>query len=228
MQFGPAEVVGLDDLAEGGLHDRRATEEDPPDPLHHDHLIGERRHVGASGRAASEHHRELRQAHRRQSRLSVERPAEVILVGEDLVLQGQEGPAGVDQIDDAEAVLLGDLLSAHMLLDRDRHQGAALDGGVVGDEDVRRALDDTDAGDDPASGHLVAVLAPPRQGGELEERGVLVGDHVDPVAHHDFAAGEVPLDGALATRAAVDGPAHPLAQGVDEFEVGVAVGGEGR
>src|SRR6056300_1575017 len=103
-----------------------------------------------------------------------------------------------------------------MLLDRDRHEGAALNGGVVRDEHIGHAMDDPDTGDDAAAGYLVSVLTPSGQGRELEERGVLVGDHVDAVAHHDLAAGQVTLDGTFTTGPTVDHQAHALAQGVDE------------
>ena len=86
MEFGAAEIVGLDDLAERRLHDRRATEEDATDALHHDHLVAERRDVGAAGSAAAEHDRKLGEAFRRQAGLAVEAAAEVILVGKDFVL----------------------------------------------------------------------------------------------------------------------------------------------
>ena len=59
MEFGAAEIVGLDDLAERRLHDRRAAEEDATDALHHDHLVAERRDVGTTGGAAAEHDRKL-------------------------------------------------------------------------------------------------------------------------------------------------------------------------
>jgi hypothetical protein len=57
--------------------------------------------------------------------------AEVVAVGEDLVLVGQVGAAGVDQVDAGQAVLRSDLLRAQVLLDREREVAAALDGGVV-------------------------------------------------------------------------------------------------
>ena len=77
----------------------------------------------------------------RHPRLVEEDAAEVVAVGEDLVLQRQEGAAGVDEVDAREAVLLGDLLGAQVLLDRERVVGAALHGGVVGDDDALAALD---------------------------------------------------------------------------------------
>ena len=220
MEFGAAEVVGLDDLAEGRLHDRRSAEEDPADALDHDHLVAQRRDVGATGGAAAEHDRQLGEPLGREAGLAVEAAAEVVLVGEDLVLQRKERAARVDEIDHAEAVLLGDLLGSHVLLDRDRHERAALDGGVVGDEHPRHPVHDADPGDDAAAGHLVAVLAEAGQGRELEEGGVVVGDHVDAVPHHHLAARQVAFDRPLPTPATVDGDLLAFAKRRHQLLVG--------
>ena len=71
---------------------------------------------------------------RRHRRLVEEDPPEVLAVGEDVVLQRQERAAGVDQVDARQPVVERDLLRAQVLLDRHRVVGAALDGGVVGDD----------------------------------------------------------------------------------------------
>ena len=75
-----------------------------------------------------------------------------------------------------------------MFLDRNGNERAALHRRVVGDEHPRNAVDEADAGDDPASGNLVAVLAEARQGRELEECRVVIGDHVDAIPHQNLAA----------------------------------------
>ncbi len=79
----------------------------------------------------------------RHRRLVEEDPAEVLAVGEDLVLQRQERAAGVDEVDARQPVLQRDLLRAQVLLDRHRVVGAALDGGVVGDDDAAPAVHDS-------------------------------------------------------------------------------------
>ena len=70
----------------------------------------------------------------RHARLVEEDAAEVIAIGEHLGLQRQERAAGVDEVDAGQAILQRDLLRADVLLDRDRIVGAALDRGVVGDD----------------------------------------------------------------------------------------------
>ena len=67
-------------------------------------------------------------------RLVEEDAAEMVAVGEDLGLVRQVRAAAVDQIDARQPVLLGDLLRAQMLLDRQRIVGAAFDRRVVADD----------------------------------------------------------------------------------------------
>ena len=148
VHVGAAEFLGGDDLAGRGLHQRRAAEEDRALLAHDDRS------------------RRTSPAHRRRPpcsepmttaicgmpgadmlRLIVEDAAEMIAVGKDLVLQRQEGAAGIDQIDAGQAVLARDLLRAQMLLHRHRIVGAALDGRVVGDDHALAAGDAADAGD---------------------------------------------------------------------------------
>ena len=89
-----------------------------------------------------------------------EDPAEVLLVGEHVVLHRQERAAGVDEVDARQLVGAGDLLRAQVLLDRDRVVGAALDGGVVGHDHAVAALDPADAGDDAGAGYGVSSPLP--------------------------------------------------------------------
>ena len=148
-----------------------------------------------------------------------EDPAEVLAVGEHLVLHRQERAAGVDEVDARQPVVGGDLLRAQVLLDRDRVVGAALDGRVVGDDHALAAADPADAGDDAGAGHGVAavrVAVHPGRGqrAELEERAAGVEQPVDPVADQQLAAVGVLRPGGLAAAPADDG--QPLAQLVDE------------
>ncbi len=60
----------------------------------------------------------------------------MIAVGKHLILAWQMGAAAIDQINARQIVLLRDFLGAKMLLDGQRIIGAALDGGVIGDNDA--------------------------------------------------------------------------------------------
>ena len=113
-----AERLGVDALAGRGLHQRRAAEEDRALLAHDDRLVAHRRHVGAARRARAHHDRELRDAARRHLRLVVEDAAEVLAVGEHVVLPRQERAARVDQVDARQAVLERDVLRAQVLAAR--------------------------------------------------------------------------------------------------------------
>ena len=136
MDGGPAELLGRDHLAGRSLDQRRAAQEDGARAADDDRLVAHGRHVGAAGRAGAHDQGDLRDAGRAHARLVVEDAAEVVAVGEDLVLERQEGAARVDEVEAGEAVLERDLLRAEVLLDGHRVVGAALDRGVVGDDDA--------------------------------------------------------------------------------------------
>ena len=144
-----------------------------------------------------EHGGDLRNALGAQVGLVEEDAAEVLAVGEHLVLPRQEGAAGVDEVDARQPVLCSDLLGAQVLLDRHRVVGAALDGRVVGDDHAFAAGDPADAGDHPRAGAFVVVHAVGGQRRQLEERAARVEQPVDPVAGQQLAAADVAFAGAL-------------------------------
>jgi len=197
---------------------------EPPalDPADLYGLVGHRRDVRATGGAAAEDSSDLGDAHRAHRRLVVEDPAEVLAVGEDLVLPRQEGTAAVDEVDAGQPVVQRHLLRAQVLLDRHGVVGAALDGGVVGDDDALAAGHPADAGDDARARGLVVVHPGGGQGGQLEERAARVEQRVDAVARQQLAAGDVPL--AALRRAAEPDGVEPLPQvgGEPAVDLGVA------
>ena len=97
-----------------------------------------------------------------------------------------------------QPVLLGDLLRAQVLLDRQREVGAALHRRVVGDDHALAALDHPDARDDACGGRLALVDVPGGQRGQLEEGGVGVDQQVDALPGGELAARPVPLHRFLA------------------------------
>ncbi len=123
--------------------------------------------------------------------------AEVLAVGEHLVLQRQERAAGVDERDHRQAVLEGDLLRAEVLLHRHRVVGAALDGGVVADDHHVAALDEADARDEPGAGGVAVVQVVRGQRCDLEERAAVVEQALDALAREQLATGDVALAGCL-------------------------------
>ena len=210
-----AELLGGDDLAGRRLHQRRAAEEDRALVAHDHRLVAHRRHVGAACGARAHHAGDLRDPLRREVRLVEEDPAEVLAVGEDLVLHRQERAAGVDEVEAGQPVLQRDGLRPQVLLDRHRVVGAALDRRVVGDHDALAAHHPADAGDDAGARHGVVVpSAPyiPKAASGLSSRNGLpwVEQPVDPVADQELAAVGVLAPRRLAATTSYDG--QPLAQ----------------
>ena len=113
------------------------------------------------------------------------------LVGKNLVLQRQERAAGIDEIDAGQMVLARDVLGAQMLLHRHRIVGAALDGGIVGDDHAFAVADAPDPGDQARGMHVAAVEAVGRKRRELEKRRAGVDEEIDPLARKELAARDV-------------------------------------
>ncbi len=88
MQVAATEFFGRDDLAGRGLHQRRAAEEDGALVADDHGLVTHRGYVGATGGARAEDRRDLRDPLRAHRRLVVEDAAEMLAIGEDLVLPG--------------------------------------------------------------------------------------------------------------------------------------------
>ena len=177
-------------------------------------LVGHRGDVRAAGGARPHDRGDLRDAGGRQVGLVEEDPAEVVAVGEDLVLHRQERAAGVDEIDARQPVGGSHLLRAQVLLHGHRVVGAALDGRVVGDHDALAPADPADAGDDAGRRNRVVVHPDGGERRQLEERRARVEQPVDPVADEQLAAGGVLGAGRLRTTLAHDG--QPRAQLVDQ------------
>jgi hypothetical protein len=130
----------------------------------------------------------LRDALGRHAGLVEEDAPEVIAVGEHLRLQGQERAARIHEVDAGEPVLQGHLLSAHVLLHRQRVVGAAFHRGVVGHNHHVAARDSPDARDDARRGRLVFVQAVGRQRRQFEECRAGIDELLDALAH-----GKLPL-----------------------------------
>ncbi len=194
MDVRAAELLRGHLLAGRRLHERRTAEEDRPVALDDHGLVAHRRDVGAAGGARAHDERDLRDALCGHARLVEEDAAEMVAVREDLVLHGQERPARVDEVEARQAVLLGDLLRAQVLLDRERVVRAALDRRVVRDDQALAALDDADAGDDPRRGRVAAVEVPGGERVQLEEGRAGVEQAVDALAREELPARAVLLD----------------------------------
>ena len=188
VHVGAAQLLGADDLAGGGLDQRRPGEEDRALLAHDDRLVRHRRHVGAARRARAHHDRDLRDAFGRHRRLVVENAAEMIAVRENVGLVRQVGAARIDQVDARQPVVARDLLCAQVLLHRHRVVGAALDRRVVADDHALAPRHAADAGDDARRGDRVVVHPVRGELRQLEERRAGIEQRAHPLARQQLAA----------------------------------------
>jgi hypothetical protein len=170
VNLGAAELLRTHFLAGRGLHERRAAEEDRAGAADDHGLVAHRGDVCTPGGARAHHDRDLRYPPRGHAGLVVEDAAEVIAVGKDLVLHGKERSARVDEVEARKVVLLGHLLCAEVLLDRERVVRAALDRCVIRHDDAFDPLDDADSRDDSGAGRVASVELPGRERVQLEKR----------------------------------------------------------
>ncbi len=220
-----AEFLRRDDLADRGLHQRRAAQEDGALVADDHGLVAHRGDVGAAGGAGAHHGGDLRDLRRGHLGLVEEDPAEVLLVREDLVLLGQEGPARVHEVDAGQPVLEGDFLGPEVLLHRHRVVGAALDRGVVGNDQHLAAVDQADPGDHARAGRIVVVHAVGGQRRDLQERAAVIEQLVDAFAREEFAAGHMAFPGLFRPAQGCRGEAFLQLAG--QPQLGLAVRGEG-
>ena len=166
-------VVAL--LARGHLHQRWPAEEHFRALFDHYDVVAHPGDVGAAGGRVAEHQRDRRDRLRRLASQVTEATA---TRDEDLALRREIRAAGLDQVDDGQPVLLGDLCATPALLRRERVRRAAANRRVIRADEALGSLDDTDPGD-----HRCAdlVARPPRgQRRQLEERRVRVEQQFDP------------------------------------------------
>jgi hypothetical protein len=214
MHQSTTEVLGRDDLAGRGLHERRATQEDRALLGDDDGLVRHRRDVRPSGGARSEHRRDLGDATGGELGLVVEDATEVLAIGEHVVPRRDEGTAGVDQVDAREPVLGRDLLRTQVLLHGDRVVRTALHRGVVGDDHAQSAGHRTDTRDDACRRCLAAVHPVRGERRQLEKRRAWVEQRIDPVTREQLPARHVTI--ARGWRSTSTSDRHLVAKTGDE------------
>ncbi len=119
----------------------------------------------------------------------------MVAIRKDVGLEWEVGAAGVHQVDARQAVLLGDLLGAEVLLDRQRKVRASLDRRIVGDDHALGSLDRPDPRDEPGAGCLALVAVPGGEGAQLEKGGVRIDQPFDPLPGEQLAARTMTLHG---------------------------------
>ena len=187
MHIAATQVFRAHHLARSGFDQRRAAQEDGALVLDDDGFIAHRRHIRTTCRARAHHHRDLADAHGAHVGLVEEDAAEVVTVGEDLVLVGQVGAARVHQVDAGQVVLLRHFLRTQVLLDGERVVGAALHRGVVAYDHAVHAAHAANACDEPRAGRVVVVHVERGQRREFEERRARVQQHLHALARQQLA-----------------------------------------
>ena len=217
MHLGPAQLL-VGGLLAGGHPDQRRPAEEHLGPLpDHDGVVGQAREVGAAGRRVAEDEGHGGDAGPRQpGQVAEHRPAG----DEDLGLGGQVGPAGLDQLDQRQAVALGDLHGPQGLAEPERVGGPAADGRVAGRDHALDPRHRPDAGD--AAGPDGEVGPPGGQRRQLQERAVAVQQQLDPLPGQQLAPGPVAVDVLLA--AARPGLGQQPVQLGQQLQVGGPVG----
>ncbi len=138
----------------------------------------------------------------------------MLAVGKHLGLMRQVGAAGIDQIDARQPVLPRDLLGAQVLLHGKRIIGAALDGGIVGDDHAFAPFDAADAGDQAGGMNGVVVHAVGGERRQFEKWRARIDQRHHAVARQKLAARDMAL--ARLGGAAARGLRAPLVQVGDQ------------
>ena len=93
VHVAPAQILGRDLFTGGGLHERRAAQEDRALVAHDDRLVAHGRHIGAARGARAHHDGDLRDALRGHVRLVEKDSPEVVAIREHLILTRKVGAA---------------------------------------------------------------------------------------------------------------------------------------
>lgn len=166
--------------------------------LDDDGLVGHGGDIGTSSCARTHDDGDLWDTCGGHACLVVEDTAEVVTVWKDVGLVGEVGATAVDEVDAGKVVLLGDGLSAEMLLDGDGVVCAALDGAVVCDDDAGDAFDNSNTSDDTSSwdvGFRVQLMTSKRA--ELEESGAGIDECCNAITGKHLIPGDVLLSGLV-------------------------------
>ncbi len=120
-----AEFLGGCFLADGGLHERRPGEEKAAAFGHQD-VVAHHRQIRAARHAHAHDGGDLRNAHGAHHRVVAEDAAEIVGVGEDVLLQREKNAGGIDQINRGDAIFDGDVLRADHFLRGHREKSRRL------------------------------------------------------------------------------------------------------
>ena len=217
VDVGAAQLLEVHLLAGGHPHHLGTGDEHVSNLAHHEDEIGDCRGVDSTAGTGAGNHREL--GHH---------PAAANVAIEDVGVPGQRddplldpGPGAVVDPDDRGTGALGQLHHLADLLGKGLPQGAAHEGGVVGEDEDLPPPDQAVAGDHPISerpplGHVELGGAMDHEGVQLH-KAPLIEEPADPLPGGQLAL--APLD-PFRLAAPVDGVVPALAQLVDQPLIG--------
>ena len=113
-------------------------------------------------------------------------------------LQGQKSTTRINKIDARQPVFACHFLGTQVLLDCKGKVGAALHGGVIGNDHHLATVHDADTGDHTGTRSGAVVHAVGRQWGEFQKRGTGIEEGINAVPRQQFAALPLQGNGALA------------------------------
>src|SRR5215471_4797065 len=193
MDLGAPQFLGAHRLPGCGLHKRRTAEKNGALVTHDDSLVRHRRDIGAARRTRSHHGGNLGDPGGGEIGLIIEDTAEMIAIGKHLGLARQIGAPGIDQIDAWQSILECDLLRAKVLFNRKRKISAALDGGIIGNDDAFPPLDSTYTANQSGAVDCVLIHAVRRQRRQLKKRRAGIDEPQHPLAGQQLAPRGVAL-----------------------------------
>ena len=132
MGRGTAQGFIVNIFADCGLNQVTSGKEYASGTIHDQGFITHDRKIGPACHTAAHDGGNLWYAHRTHNGIIPENAAEVLFVGEDFVLHGQENACRINQVYNGDAVFHGNFLGPEILFCRNRKPGSCLYGSVVG------------------------------------------------------------------------------------------------
>ena len=148
MGGGSAQGFVVDVFANGSLDEVAAGQENAAGALHNQGLVAHNRQVCAAGHTRAHYGRQLRNPEAAHHRVVAKNPAKMLFIGENFVLHRQVNACGIHQVQNGNAVLHRNLLSAKVLFARHGEPRTRLNRRVVGHHDARAPSNATKHDDD--------------------------------------------------------------------------------
>ena len=187
MHLAATQFFGFDLFAGCGKGQFRSAQIHKALTAHDHHFVTERGDIGTTRSAGPHDHGDLRHTIAGHANLLVKDGPELAFVGKDVLLIRQEGAAGVHEGDDGQAVFPGNFLCPDVFAAGDPEIGAALYGGIIGDDHALTAFDHANTGNDAGAGWNSLVHIQSGQLAEFQKWCARVDQPFDPFARQDFA-----------------------------------------